>query len=586
MGKGQQPLQIPYGISHFETIRKDGFLYVDKTHFIRQLEKTRLLIYLRPRRFGKSLFVSMLEAYYDVAHADKFDEQFNGLLIHENPTAYRNRYYVLRFNFSGIATKDVDMILSGFLRRVKNSIRSFVKKYHLKIEIEDDTTPAGMLDSLLSTFGDLYSEHKVYILIDEYDHFTNAVLNNGLDDFMALVRRGGVVRSFYEVIKLNCERGTVERFFMTGVMSVSLDSMTSGFNVGTNVTTDEKFADMMGFTSSEAKSILNTCLQNTKEEAVNFTELEQEEVYDIWKQNYNGYLFSARSDTKVFNSTLIMYYLQKYIEKKKHPESLVDPNLNQSGTTIKSLAELKNREANYEVVAEIVKERGVSGRLSPFIDVDEAYERNDFITLLFNMGLLTIKEAGIRTRFKMPNKIIEMLYLQYLSELEQKRLDYKMDVQAQEIAIDEMAEGGKIDQLTQLVSNFLAHTSGRTDIGLSEKEIQLIYLFIMSLTDQYMVDDEFPALRGYCDVVVLKTPASYAKYEFVIELKHLKKGEATPKRIQKAFDAGVDQIATYMKDKRLAGRCDLKKFVVVFAGVEVVRLEEVESCCLPKSVGE
>jgi hypothetical protein len=417
-------------------------------------------------------------------------------------------------------------------------------------------------------------------MIDEYDHFTNAVLNNGVDDFMTLVKRGGMVRSFYEVIKLQSEMGVVERFFMTGVMSVSLDSTTSGFNVGTNVTTDAKFADMMGFTSEEIKGILRTSLQKSKKETVKLTNSEQEEVYEIWKQNYNGYLFSVESNVKVFNSTLIMYYLQKYVEEKKHPRSLVDPNLNQSGTTIKNLADLKNREANYEVVEEIVKERVVSGKLSTFIDIDEKYERNDFITLLFNIGLLTIKEAGARTRFEVPNKIIEAIYLQYLSELTQRKLGYKMDVEDQEIAIDEMAEDGKIDKLTQLVSDFLAHTSGRMEIGFSEKEIQLIYLFIMSSTDQYFIYDEFPALRGYSDVVALKTPASYAEYEFLIELKHVKKGEknaTTASRVQQQFDEGVSQIAKYMKDKRLANRPDLKKFVVVFIGAEIARLEEIES---------
>ena len=193
--------RIPYGESNFELIRKKNFLYVDKTHFIPQLESTSKLIHLRPRKFGKSLFVNMLEDYYDVARADKFDELFKGLHIHANPTEYRNSYYVLHFDFSGIATKDFDTIMRGFLNKVKESVDTFISKYKLNIEISDKGTPAVILNSLLEAMSRLSLKHKVYIMIDEYDHFTNAVLNNGLDDFMSLVERGGMVRSFYEVIK-------------------------------------------------------------------------------------------------------------------------------------------------------------------------------------------------------------------------------------------------------------------------------------------------------------------------------------------------------------------------------------------------
>ena len=217
--------------------------------------------------------------------------------------------------------------------------------------------------------------------------------------------------------------------------------------------------------------------------------------------------------------------------------------------------------------------------MSDFIDIDKKYDKNDFITLLFNIGFLTIKEPGGRTKFEIPNKIIETIYYQYLSDLTQKRFGYELDVVTQEIAIDELIDDGKITKLSDLVSNFLASTSGRNDINFSEKEIKMIYLFILSTTNQYFVYDEFPALRGYSDVVVLKTPASFAVYEYVIELKHVSKGEkedTTARRVEKKFDEGARQIARYMEDKRLANRSNLKKFVVVFAGVEVAKMEEID----------
>jgi len=227
------------------------------------------------------------------------------------------------------------------------------------------------------------------------------------------------------------------------------------------------------------------------------------------------------------------------------------------------------------VVEEIVKEKVASGRLSSFIALDKKYDRNDFITLLFNIGLLTIKEAGVRTRFEVPNKIIESIYLQYLSDLEQKRLGCKIDVLEQELALDELAEEGKINKLTTVVSEFLMQTSGRNKIKFDERYIKLIYSFIMSSTDQYFIYDEYPARQGYGDLVALRTPASYAKYELLLELKYIKTRETNVAKIEKEFEKGVGQIADYMKDKRLAMLPHLKKFVVVFSGFEVVKLEEV-----------
>ena len=565
-------INIPYGESNFEMIRQDNYLYVDKTHFIRQIERTKRVLYLRPRRFGKSLFISTLECYYDIHRADKFDELFKGLYIHEHPTASRNHYYVLRFNFSGIQTTNIETINRGFLTAVQSALKVFVRKYGFDISLTKNAMePATILREVLGELEASELQHKVCILIDEYDHFTNAVLSEGLDGFMTLITRGGMVRSFYEVIKIKYEQGVVGRFFMTGVMSVSLDNMTSGFNIATNITTEPAHADMMGFSENEVKRLLVQC---------ELTKDEQTEIYDIFKQNYNGYLFSEESDTKVFNSTLIMYYLSHYIVKKRPPKSLIDPNLNQSGTTIQTIVDLKNREANYAAVEEIVLNKQISGELSTFIDVDKKYDEYDFITLMFNIGLLTIKKSGFQTVFEIPNKITEVIYLKYLAEMVPKKNDYTIGISAQKKALSEMGEHGKIKTLTRLVSDFLAHLSVRNTINFDEKYIKLIYMMLLSATEQYFVYDEFPARQGYTDLIILKTPNSYAKHEYLIELKYIKKSEmkknAIPEaRIEKAFLEGVQQINDYMQDKRMVNRPNLKKFVIVFLGFEVVKLGEV-----------
>jgi len=568
-------LRIPYGVSNFEQIRTQNFLYVDKTHFIQKVEAINCLVHLRPRRFGKSLFLSMLDCYYDLAAADKFDTLFKGLYVHENPTNDIHSYYMLRLHFSGIQNTEMENLEQGFLRRVRIDAERFINRYRLDIQLADTTSPAGVLDSLIKGFENLGLKHKIYILIDEYDHFTNSLLHGDAEDFLSILKRGGFVRSFYEVIKEGTQNGTIERIFITGVMSVTLDSMTSGFNIATKISTDKQFSDVMGFTADEVKALLKLPYVSVPpEKVVQLTADEQTQIYEVFRENYNGYLFSEESDTKVFNSTLIMYYLQYYLRHEGPPRSLVDMNLNQSGTTIDNIVGLKNREDNYKVIEELINEKQIGGELQPFINIEEKFDENDLITLLFNIGMLTIKGFDLETQFEMPNKIIENIYLKYLSHLVQRQSDYTLDLSKQKKAIIELGRKGELGALTALVSEFLTHTSLRNTMKFDEKYIKLVYMMILTYSDQFNVYDEFPALQGFGDLFIQKAPNSTARHEILIELKYIKKGDTTKARIEEALAEGMLQIEKYMGDERLASRESLKKFVVVFSGFDAVKLQE------------
>ena len=569
-------LKIPYGLSNFERIRTKNFLYVDKTHFIEKIEAMDYIVHLRPRRFGKSLFLSMIDRYYDVESADKFDELFKGLYIYDNPTDYKSSYYILRFNFSGIENTEIGDLRKGFLDSVEDGIISFIDRYKLDIQVEESNHSAAMLRSLLRQFKKLDLPHKIYILIDEYDHFTNSLLSGDATEFLSVLTRGGFVRSFYEVIKERADSGIVERIFITGVMSVTLDSMTSGFNIASNITIRKGFSDMMGFTAEEVQELLRLSFSNpeNQEEVVQLTTEEQRQIYDVFRENYNGYLFSGRSKSKVFNSTLIIYYLQHYMPDRLSPESLEVANLNQSGATIDSIARLKNHEQNYKVIEEIISEGQIDGELKPFIEIDKKFDTNDLITLLFNIGMLTIKGFDMVTQFEMPNKIIKNVYLQYLGDLIQRQSNYTLDTKQQQNAIIEVERKGDITALTALVSEFLMSTSGRNAIKFDEKYIKLIYMFLLSSTNQFSVYDEFPALQGFNDLFIQKASNSTARYEVLIELKYIKKGDTTEAKIEEEVAEGISQIEKYMKDERLAKRDNLREFVVVFSGFEPVRLLE------------
>jgi len=558
-------LKIPYGESHFESLRTQGYLYVDKTRFIEEVEKTRRFLHLRPRRFGKSLFLSMMDCYYDVAMADRFDELFGGLHVHEFPTENRNSYYMLRFNFSGVQNTKLENLEQGFVAKVKDGAQAFIDRYDFDIKLVESNSAAIILGSLLSSFAALKLPNKVYMLIDEYDHFTNSVLSGDGEEFLTVLRRGGFVRAFYEVIKEKSELGIVERLFITGVMSVSLDSMTSGFNIAKNMTTNARYADVVGFTSEEVKDVLKK---------IGLSEEAQESTYEVFRENYNGYLFSEESDVRIFNSTLINYYLSEWQDNGNPPKSLVDVNLNQSGTTIGNIVDLKNREANYELIGQIVEDKEVIGELQPFINIDKKFDEDDVITMLYNIGILTIQNIEGRIRFVMPNKIIERICYKYLSDLTQKKADYQVNGRKRTVALRVLEETGDIEPITKLAEEFLTHISNRNLRKFDEKYVKLVYFMFLASTDQLLVYNEFPARNGFIDLLIKKSPGSNAKYGSIIEFKYIKKSDTTDAKIESELVEGIAQIEEYSKDERISKIPNLKKYVIVFSGYEVVKLQE------------
>ena len=229
--------KLPYGISDYERIIENNYYYVDKTMYIEKLENLAepYIMLLRPRKFGKTLFTSVLENYYDVKKKDKFEELFGETYIGKNPTKLKNSYYILRFNFSGINTKDDETTMEGFKEKVIDAIQRFISKYELDFYINLGLSTEGLLGSLITAFETQKREEKLYIIIDEYDHFANELLGFRTDQFKNLVSKNGKVRKWYEILKEGTE-SVVDRIFITGVAPITLDSMTSGFNISSDLT--------------------------------------------------------------------------------------------------------------------------------------------------------------------------------------------------------------------------------------------------------------------------------------------------------------------------------------------------------------
>ena len=254
--------KLPYGISNYEELIRDDYYYVDKTMYIEQLENLpeKRIMFLRPRKFGKTLFTSTLENYYDLKKKDKFEELYGKTYIGKNPTKLKNSYHILKFNFSGIDTSTEEATIKGFREKVKTSIRMFIKKYDIDFYINENDEAENILDNLFKAFYIQKNEEKIYVIIDEYDHFANELLGFNTNQFKSLVSKNGKVRKWYEILKEGTE-SVIDRIFITGVAPITLDSLTSGFNISSDKTQNERFNEMMGFTKYELKQLMETIKQ-------------------------------------------------------------------------------------------------------------------------------------------------------------------------------------------------------------------------------------------------------------------------------------------------------------------------------------
>ena len=558
-------IKIPYGISDFKKIIDEEYVYVDKTMYIEKLENYPMTMYVRPRRFGKSLFTSMISYYYDINEKENFEKLFKGLYIYDNSTKNKNAYYILKFNFSGMNVSDGKTLVDieqEFNVKVYISCREFVKKYNLDIELKEDKAASMTLLDLLSQFKMLQKENKIYVIIDEYDHFTNGMLEGNVSAFLKSLGQGGFVRAFYEVIKEYAEgqNSVVDSFFATGVAPLTLDSLTSGFNIATNISIYPNFVSMCGLTENEVRDLVKKA------------EL-KEEVYEELKKNYDGYRFAIENEEQTFNVTLVMYYLKNYIDIGVAPLDPIDQNLAVAGNKIESIVNLVDPKSNYEKLVELITKGEVSGTLVKRFGLnDNKFNVDSFLSLLFYQGYITIKEADYDVTFNIPNYVSEILYATYFKELINSRKEYKLQTEEIDEGIKEFAREGNIEKVTKVVSDFLTYQSVRDKENFNEKTLKYVYSLFFSLSNQYYVYGEFPALQGFADILIEKSKVSRAKYEAVIELKYLNKQNAKNADYEKLEKEGKEQLRKYMEDKRLNEKENMKKYVIIFEGFDKFKI--------------
>ena len=553
-------LKMPYGISNFEELIKEDYYYVDKTKYIEKLENLpeKRIMFLRPRKFGKTLFTSVLENYYDKNKTDEFEKLYKNTYIGKNPTKLRNSYSILRFNFSGINTENEETTMIGFKEKVIISITGFINAYGLDFYINENQTVEGITGSLIEAFKIQKPKEKIYVIIDEYDHFANELLGFHPEHFKILVSKNGRVRKWYEVLKEGTET-IADRIFITGVAPITLDSLTNGFNISKDITQDIRFNDMMGFTQSELIEILNN--QEISAE-------EQEKILPIMKENYDGYKFSLKAENQIYNSNMCLYLLSEYTWSRTIPDELVDMNIASDYNKIGKMLDLCKGENRLEILQKTVQGDPIISKIVKKFNPAIEFTETHMVSMLYYLGYLTISgEILGMPELTIPNKVMKEIYASYLMQLMDQEADFKVNGSTSQQILREIALEGKIDKMIEVLRIYLNNLSNRDLIKFDEKYIKLIFYCISMTLPIYSTKSEMEVNRNYPDILLVPRDRTKGYKAIMVEFKYIKKGE-TAKLEDKQKEA-KEQIERYSEFDDIKDIEGLRKYTIVVAGNEI-----------------
>ena len=551
--------KLPYGISDYERLAENDYYYVDKTFYIERLENIAepYIMFLRPRKFGKTLFTSTLENYYDLKKVEKFEKLYGNTYIGKNPTKLKNSYHILKFNFSGIDTTNEETTIRGFKEKVSIAIEGFVAKYGLDFYVNPELTAEGLLSSLIETFKTQKIEEKIYVIIDEYDHFANELLGFNTNQFKNLVSKNGKVRKWYEILKEGTE-SVIDRIFITGVAPITLDSLTSGFNIGSDKTQNDLFNEMMGFTEKELIDLM-------KEQCI--TEKEQEEILPIMKENYDGYRFSLYGKEKMYNSNMCLYFLNNYIENKRIPNQLIDVNIASDYTKLGKMLDLCKGEEREKVIEKTVSGEGIISEITQKFNPAMEFTETDLVSMLYYLGYLTIEDEEVGyPKLNIPNKVMKEIYSDYFLQILRRNIDADINENYTEIA-REIALEGKIDKAIEMLKEYLKNLSNRDYIKFDEKYVKLIFFCIAMNLKIFRLKSEMEVQRKYPDILLIPKDRSKGYKGVMIEFKYLKKEEAG--KLKEKQEEARKQIEEYKGFEEIKELENINSYTVVAVNDEI-----------------
>ncbi|MCK4765373.1 MAG: AAA family ATPase [Candidatus Aminicenantes bacterium] len=632
--------RIPYGISDYELIRAENYYYVDKTPYLETLEKTgRYVFFIRPRRFGKTLFLSMMETYYDIQKKDKFDFFYGGTAIHANPTAEKNTYLVLKFNFSLISPQP-DSVEDSFFSYILDTADFFMSKYSqlLNVDAEEKIkelktrkTASDILSSLISLCRK--NKQKLYVIIDEYDNFANTILSSsGSRDYKKITHGEGFFRTFFNVLKggTSGSGAPISRLFVTGVSPITLDDVTSGFNIGENISIDAPFNRMAGFTGADVEAMLEYYKSAGK------IKHDTSFLLNIMNNWYGNYLFSIHDKTRMYNSDMVLYFLKQYFKTQAVPDELIDRNVKIDYGKIRHLVIInktkgKTVNGNFDRLKQVVEKGEVLSNLEKGFSIENLADTGNFISLLFYFGLLTIDGVERdKIRFRIPNETVKRLFYDYIMEGYKETGVFSLNLAKYGDLMSGMAYDGRWEPLFDYIASLMSESMSLRDLIVGEKSIQAFLNVYLGLSDLYIIHAEKEMNKGYADIVMEPFLAGYEgiKYSYIIEIKYKKRGdrgrkdsqssslplpgtstgdafdvlfkkkilkepaagEAGPdskpradgidkKKVQQLVEEAEEQLKKYSIDKKFRksiGKTELVKLVLVFSGHEAVYIGPVK----------
>ena len=546
--------KLPYGISNYEELIEDGYYYIDKTEYIKKIENLaeKRIMFLRPRKFGKTLFTSTLENYYDVAKANKFERLFRGTYIGQHPTKLKNKYYILKFNFSGIDTNSEETTMKGFKGKIITSIKEFIEKYELDFFVDKSDEAEGILYNLIKAFSIQKSEEKIYVIIDEYDHFANELLGFNTSQFKNLVSKNGKVRKWYEILKEGTE-SVIDRIFITGVAPITLDSLTSGFNIGTDITQDREFNEMIGFTKDELEKMMEE-LEIEKEE--------QNKLLPIMKENYDGYKFSIKGKEKIYNSNMCLYFLKDYVRFKEIPTQLIDVNIASDYSKLGKMLDLCKGEEREKIIEKTVSGEGIVSDITEKFNPAIEFGEKELVSMLFYLGYLTIAgEEFEKPELKIPNRVMKEIYSDYFIKILNKATDLQITESDYNEILREIALEGKIDKIIELMHKYLENLSNRDLVKFDEKYVKLIFYCIAMNLKIFRLKSEMEVQRKYPDILLIPKDQEKGYKAVMIEFKYLKKSEEA--RLEEKQKEAKKQIEEYGEFEEIKEIPNLYKYTVV-----------------------
>ena len=565
--------KLPNGISNYETIVRENYIYVDKTMYIEKLENLsdRTIMFLRPRKFGKTLFTSTLECYYDVSKKEEFETLFANTYIGKNPTKSKNSYHILRFNFSGISTNTVEEAIKGFREKVDLGIDRFVNNYGIDFYNNPEQSTEGVLGSIFEAFRNQKPKEKIYVIIDEYDHFANELLGFKTDEFKNLVAKNGKIRKWYEILKEGTE-SVVDRIFITGVAPITLDSTTSGFNIARDITKDINFNDMLGFCKDDVKYLMTE---------LEIDEKTQEKLLPIIKENYDGYVFSNKikgdlNKYKIYNSNMTLYFLNSYKEQSGIPEELVDINILSDYGKIEAFMDLCQDMNKIDILEKIVAGEPVESELTEKFNAEIAFGEKELISLLYYLGYLTIRENefGI-LKFGSPNDVIRKIYSEYFLEYIKRKAGIKEELKIGDMTKEILLEG-KIDKAIEILGQYLKGLSNRDYTRFDEKYIKVIFYTICRMLGAVYVKSELEIEGKYSDILLIPREKIEERYGVLIEFKYIKQEDydKKPELLKEKQKEAKEQLKKYKKTEEIKMIPKLRSYAVVAIKDKLIKEEE------------